>query len=120
AALALYAIVSGLAGAVVVGPIYGTLTGHLFTLWGIGALIVFAAAAATVAFQVLLGIIGIGLAILVFVIVGNPSAGGPYPGPLLPAFWRVLGPLIPTGAGTTAVRNTVYFAGNATGGALLT
>nr|WP_232384072.1 DUF3533 domain-containing protein [Actinomadura violacea] len=117
-ALALYSIVSGLGGAIIAGPILGALNGHFWALWGIGALVVMAAAATTVAFQILLGMIGIGVAILVFVVLGNPSAGGAYPMTLLPAFWRAIGDWLPTGAGTTAVRNTVYFSGHATAQAL--
>ena len=79
----------------------------------LGALVVFAAAATTVAFQVLWGVIGIGVTILLFVVMGNPSAGGSYPATLLPPFWRTVGQWLPPGAGTTAVRNTVYFSGNA-------
>jgi hypothetical protein len=113
-----YAVVSGLGGAILVGPVLGTLTGHFSALWAIGSLVVFAAAATTMALQILLGTAGIGVAILVFVVLGNPSAGGPYPSMLLPPFWRVIGPALPPGAGTTIVRNTVYFDGSATSGPL--
>ncbi|MDH6522307.1 DUF3533 domain-containing protein [Streptomyces sp. SAI-090] len=118
--LAVYAAVSGLGGALIADPWLDALPGHFAALWGIGALVVFASAAATMALQVLFGIAGIGAAIGLFVVLGNPSAGGPYPGPLLPSFWRAIGQLLPPGAGTTAVRNTMYFSGNATTGALLT
>ncbi|MFD8229266.1 DUF3533 domain-containing protein [Streptomyces massasporeus] len=111
--LALYAIVSGLGGAIIAGPVLGALEGHFAKLWSLGALIVFASAATTVAFQVLWGIIGIGMTVLLFVIIGNPSAGGAYPSVLLPTFWRTIGQWLPPGAGTTTVRNTVYFSGNA-------
>ncbi|WP_131738812.1 DUF3533 domain-containing protein [Actinomadura roseirufa] len=114
AALALYAVVSGLGGALIAGPVFGALTGHFLALWGIGALVVFAAAAATAALQILFGMIGIGVAILLFVVLGNPSAGGAYPKALLPAFWRAIGDWLPTGAATTAVRNVVYFSGHDT------
>ena len=73
-----YAIVSGLAGAIVVGPVLGALTGHLIALWWLGTLLVFAVGAVTLAFQTLFGVIGIGITILFFVILGNPSAGGAY------------------------------------------
>lgn len=119
AALALYAIAAGLAGAVVIGPVLGALPGSLFALWGVGALIVFAVGATTLAFQGLLGIIGIGLAILVVVVLGNPSAGGAYPYPLLPPFWRAIGPALPPGAGTWAARSVAYFRGNAMTGPML-
>ncbi|MEU4827913.1 hypothetical protein AB0H37_39155 [Actinomadura sp. NPDC023710] len=117
-ALALYSVVSGLGGALIAGPLLGALPGHFFPVWGIGALVVFAAAAATAALQTLFGLVGIGLAILLFVVLGNPSAGGAYPVALLPPFWRAIGGWLPTGAATTAVRNTVYFSGNATAHAL--
>ncbi|KAA6222753.1 ABC transporter permease [Streptomyces albofaciens JCM 4342] len=118
-ALAVYSVLTGLAGAVVIGPILGALPGSLYGLWGLGALIVFAVGATTFAFQAIAGIIGIGLTILVVVIAGNPSAGGAYPYPLLPDFWRAIGPALPPGAGTWASRSIAYFHGNAVTGPLL-
>lgn len=111
-ALLLYAIVSGLAGVIVVGPVLGALTGHFLALWGLGTLLVLAAATVTMAFEVLFGIIGIGITVLVFVVLGNPSAGGAYQPALLPTFWREIGLLLPNGAGTDAVRRIVYLGGN--------
>lgn len=119
AALAVYSVLTGLAGAVVIGPILGALPGSLYGLWGLGALIVFAVGATTFAFQAIAGIIGIGLTILVVVIAGNPSAGGAYPYPLLPDFWRAIGPALPPGAGTWVSRSIAYFHGNAVTGPLL-
>ena len=71
-----YAIISGFGGAFIVDQVLGALTGHFMALWGLGALLVAAAAAVTMAFQVMFGVVGIGIAVLVFVILGNPSAGG--------------------------------------------
>jgi hypothetical protein len=68
----------------------------------------------TVAVQSLLGIMGGGVAILLFVVLGNPASGGPAATPPLPGFWRMIGPYLPTGAGTDLVRNIAYFDGNAT------
>jgi hypothetical protein len=111
AAIALYAAVTGLGGALIVGPWLHALPAHTLGLWGLGALVVFAAGAFTTALMVIAGTIGIGLAILVFVVLGNPSAGGAYAWPLLPGFWREIGPWLPTGAGTSAVRGIAYFGG---------
>jgi hypothetical protein len=108
-ALALYAIASGIGGAVLVGPVFGALTGHAVEVAALGALVVFAAGSFTVALQALTGVIGIGLTVLIFVVLGNPSAGGAYPYPLLPPFWRAIGPWLPPGAGTSALRGIVYF-----------
>lgn len=110
--LALYSVLSGIGGAVIVGPILGALPGSIPALWGLGALVVFAVGAATLALQSVFGIVGIGLAILLIVVAGNPSAGGAFPLPMLPPFWKAIGPALPPGAGTWAARSIAYFKGN--------
>ncbi|WP_328882628.1 ABC transporter permease [Streptomyces sp. NBC_00299] len=117
--MALVAIAAGLGGALIIGPILGALPGSLVALWGVGALITFAVGAATLAFQAIFGMAGIGLAILIVVILGNPSAGGALPLPLLPPFWKDIGPALPPGAGTWATRSIAYFKGNDTTASLL-
>lgn len=111
-----YAVLSGLGGALIVDQWLGALTGSFWSLWGLGALLVLSAATVTMAFQTLFGTIGIGLTVLLFVVLGNPSAGGAYQSQLLPAFWRHVGGWIPNGAGTDAVRRFVYFGGHGVAG----
>ncbi|MFF2025713.1 DUF3533 domain-containing protein [Streptomyces sp. NPDC058171] len=118
-ALALASLAGGIGGAVIVGPILGALPGSTVALWGLGALVTFAVGAATLALQGLTGIVGIGLAILIVVIAGNPSAGGAFPLPMLPPFWQAIGPALPPGAGTWVSRSIAYFHGNAVTGPLL-
>jgi len=108
-ALVPYCLASGLGGALIVGPVLSALRGHTLALWLLGSLVVYAAASVTVAFEVLAGVVGIGLAVAVFVILGNPSAGGAYQAPLLPGFWRAINPALPNGAAVTALRQIVYF-----------
>jgi hypothetical protein len=108
-AIAVYAAITSLLGTLIVGPWLHALPTDILGLWGIGVLVIFAAGAFTTALMTLAGIIGIGLAILLFVVAGNPSAGGAYGWQLLPAFWRAIGPWLPPGAGTDAVRSAVYF-----------
>jgi hypothetical protein len=114
-----YAILSGLGGVLVVDSILGALRGHFVALWWLGALLVVSAATVTMAFQVMFGVLGIGLTVLVFVVLGNPSAGGAYPPELLPPFWRALSGAIPNGAGTAAVRKIVYFGAHGIAGNVL-
>ncbi|RNI23317.1 DUF3533 domain-containing protein [Flexivirga caeni] len=114
-----YSIVSGLAGALIVDQWLSALTGHFAALWGVGTLLVLSSAVITLFMDALVGTVGIGVTILIFVVLGNPSAGGPYQYDLLPAFWRTIGPFIPNGAGTTAVRDIVYFGGRGIGGPML-
>jgi hypothetical protein len=104
-----YAVISGLGAAIIVGPILGALNGHLLAIAALGALIVYCAAVVTMAFQALFGTLGVALTLILFVVLGNPSAGGAYPAPLLPGFWRVISPALPNGAGVEAVRRIVYF-----------
>ncbi|MFB7517023.1 DUF3533 domain-containing protein [Streptomyces sp. NPDC056144] len=110
--LALYSALGGLGGAIIVGPILNALPGSIAALWGLGTLVVFAVGAATLALQSVFGIVGIGLAILLIVVAGNPSAGGAFPLPMLPPFWKAIGPALPPGAGTWAARSIAYFKGN--------
>ncbi|MEO3841623.1 DUF3533 domain-containing protein [Streptomyces sp. B22F1] len=117
--LVLYAIALGVLGAVVIGPVLGALPGSVLGLAALGALLVCAAGATTFAFQGMLGILGVGMTVLVIVIAGNPSAGGPYPYPLLPPFWREIGPALIPGAGTWTARSIAYFDGRAMTGSLL-
>ncbi|MFH9738787.1 DUF3533 domain-containing protein [Streptomyces roseolus] len=110
--MTLVSLVGGLGGALIVGPILGAVPGSVWALWGLGALTVFAVGATTLALQELFGITGVGLAILLIVIAGNPSAGGALPLPMLPPFWQAIGPALPPGAGTWAARSISYFDGN--------
>ncbi len=111
-ALLPYAALSGLGGAIIADPALGALTGCFLQLWGLGALVVFTAGAVTIALQALFGVLGIGLAVVIFVVLGNPSSGGAYQPHMIPPFWTDIGPWLPAGAGVSAVRNTVYFDGN--------
>ncbi|MFD9241886.1 DUF3533 domain-containing protein [Streptomyces sp. NPDC059556] len=117
--LAVYSVLGGLGGAVIVGPVLGALPGSVAALWGLGTLVVFAVGAATLALQSVFGIVGIGLAILLIVVAGNPSAGGAFPLPMLPPFWNAIGPALPPGAGTWAARSIAYFKGNDMTGSML-
>ncbi|MFC6152181.1 ABC transporter permease [Nocardioides yefusunii] len=114
-----YAVASGLLGAVVVGPLIGALEGHFWAVAGVGMLLVLSSATVTMALEVLAGTIGIGITVLLFVVLGNPSAGGAYQTELLPGLWRGVGQWLPNGAGTTALRDIVYFDGNGASGPIL-
>lgn len=118
-ALLVYAAAAGAGGAALDKAIIASPDGHFAALWGFGTLLVFAVAAFTMALEVVGGVVGIGVAIIIFVVLGNPSAGGAYPGPLLPGFWAAIGPWLPPGAGVSAVRGITYFSDHAITGPVL-
>ncbi len=109
--LALYSIAAGIGGAIIVKPVLDALPGPFWAMSAVGALVVFAVGAFTMALQCLFDIIGIGVAVLLFVVLGNPSAGGVFPPPMMPPFWRAIGAWFPNGAGTDATRSIAYFDG---------
>src|ERR1700736_1634882 len=111
-ATAPYALASGLGGAAIAEPVLHALNNHFMQIAGIGVLVTLSAATVTIALQTLFGVIGIGLTVGVFVILGNPSAGGAYQAPLRPPFWRAISGYLPNGAGTDAIRRIVYFDGH--------
>lgn len=109
--MTLHSTAGGIGSAIIIGPIFGALPGSVWALSGLGALVVFAVGMITLALQALTGIAGIGLAVLIIVIAGNPSAGGTFPLPMLPDFWQAIGPALPPGAGTWVARSIAYFRG---------
>lgn len=111
-AVAVYAVVSSISAILIVEHVFGALTGHFWGLVGFGSLLVFAICVFTMALQALTGVIGIGIAMFLFVVLGSPSAGGAYPGPLLPSPWREIGPFLAPGAGTSGMRGISYFGGS--------
>ena len=111
-ALLLFSLAAGLGGALIAGPILNALPGKILALWGVGTMVVFGVGAVTMALECFFDVIGIGVAVLLFVILGNPSAGGVFPPPLMPPFWRAIGPWLPNGAGTDLNRSIAYFHGS--------
>ncbi len=118
--LVVVAAIGALATYLLAGPILGGIpSGHFLELWGIFTFLMLAVAFAAAGLQTLFGTIGTLIVIIVFVVFGAPAAGGSVARPFLPSFWGTIGPFLPPGAGTTAVRNTIYFDGNGIGKSLI-
>jgi len=114
--LAGYAVISGLLGALLIGPVMGVVSGYSLSLAGAGMLLVFAAAAATAGLQAALGLPGTLIAILGMVVFGDPTAGTSIATPLLASPWNVIGQGLPPSAALSAARGVVYLGGaNLTG-----
>ncbi|MFC9514713.1 hypothetical protein ACFTSD_03210 [Nocardiaceae bacterium NPDC056970] len=104
-----YSVVSGALGALITTHGLGTFAGHWFPLWILGAGVVFATGLFTLGLRAAVGILAVPLAIAVFVVLGNPSAGGAFGANVIPSFYAAIGKWITPGAGTEGVRSIVYF-----------
>ena len=112
-ALAGTAVGGGLLVTALVGPLLGLLPGPHLALAGVAALIVLAMALPATGLVRLLGPHRLAPAALLFLLIGNAGSGNGSAPELLPGFWRAVGPLLPSGAGGTALRNVAYFDGAA-------
>lgn len=104
-----YAVTSGALGAVITTHVLGTFAGHWFALWLLGTGVVFGTGLFTLGLRAAVGILAVPLAIAVFVVLGNPSAGGAFGANVIPSFYAAIGQWITPGAGTEGVRSIVYF-----------
>jgi hypothetical protein len=108
-----FAALLGIVEVAVADGLTGALIGHAVALAGMGMLTALAFGAAVTALGRVLGAVGIGLSTLTFLIAGIPSSGGPFGVSFLPAFYRVVGPVLPLTNAATVARNISYFHGHA-------
>ncbi|WP_072803005.1 hypothetical protein [Rhodococcoides yunnanense] len=110
-----YAVLSGALGAFITTHVLGTFAGHWFPLWLLGTGVVLATSVFTLGLRAAIGVAAVPIAIIVFVILGNPSAGGAFGPNVLPEFYAAVGRWITPGIGTEGVRSIVYFSGTGLG-----
>ncbi|KQU56530.1 hypothetical protein ASG84_20440 [Rhodococcus sp. Leaf278] len=113
--LAVYALASGALGAFLTTHVLGTFAGHWFPLTLLGTGVVFATGLVTMGLRALIGVAAVPAAIVLFVILGNPSAGGAFGAEVLPSLYASIGRWITPGIGTEGVRSIVYFSGTGLG-----
>jgi hypothetical protein len=119
-ALVILAAGAGLLTALVTTVVVGAFSGPFLAIWGVATLFILAMVMPIAAFQVLLGLPGTAVGLVVFVVVGDPSAGGSTAPQLLPSPWRDISQGLPPGAAVTAMRDVVYFQGYGATRALIT
>jgi hypothetical protein len=105
-------VCAGLITALVTNVLVGAFSAHFFEVWGVATLFVLAIGMPIAAFQVIFGIAGTAIGVLLFLVIGNPASGGSSAPELLPGFWRTLSQILPPGAAVTAMRDVVYFHGH--------
>lgn len=116
----LYAAILAAAFVAVTDAGFGALVGHpgwlLLILWAYGAAVSLAIAGLATLFGRPTAL----TVIVLIVMLGNTSCGGPVGRPLLDAPFSTLTPVVPQGAGLDLLRGALYFRGNGVGGGAIT
>jgi hypothetical protein len=108
----------GAAATAIVQGWLGVIEGGILLNAGVLALIVLAIAATVTGLARLFGTAGIGVAVLLFVLIGNPWSGVSSAPEVLPEPLGAIGQLLPPGAGGELLRGVAFFDGAGTAGAL--
>ena len=109
AAIAIYAAIVAAVATVVADPLIGALVGVPWGLFGIGALLAFAAAVMAAATARWIGGVGYLVLFLLFIPVGISSSGTTLGPNMITSWYADLGRALPAGSALPAVQNTVYF-----------
>ena len=107
-------VFSGLVGvlaSVLAGPVLGALPGHFVSLAVTLALLSAATALATKALAAWFGPIGVPIATVLLITVGNSTSGATIGVDLLPGFARVFSEILPPGAAIRSITDLSYFGG---------
>lgn len=94
---------------------FGVLPGRLFALTTVSAGIVLTIGLVVMGMLRALGFPGVGIAALLFFPIGLLASGGPSGPRFVPEWYAGIGRFLPVGAGSDAVRDTVFFDGAALG-----
>ncbi|MGW7238124.1 hypothetical protein [Streptomyces sp. NPDC054804] len=107
-----FAAASGLVAAAIAGPILGAVPASFLPLAFVLALLAAAAAFTTKMLATYIGPLGIPLATLLLLTVGNSTSGATIGTNLLPGGARALSELLPPGAAVRAIADLSYFQGS--------
>ncbi|MGW5253519.1 ABC transporter permease [Streptomyces sp. NPDC004012] len=107
--LALFAVVGGLATALIASTGFDAIRGSFLAIAGLVALMAGAMGAATVLLIRVFGAIGVPLAAIVMLVTGNVTSGGVLPPKFLPGWLEPLASVMPMGVGVRALGGLAYF-----------
>jgi hypothetical protein len=117
--VSVFAVLAGLVGAATMHWL-GLITGDYIAAAGAIALLSLAVSATVTGLAAVLGPPGIGLAVVLVFLFGNPISGVAGAPELLPQPWGEIGQSLPPGAGASLLRSAAFFDGAGAGAPLLT
>ncbi|MGW3445406.1 hypothetical protein [Streptomyces sp. NPDC001076] len=107
--LALFAVVGGLAATLIASTAFGAISGPFLGIAGLVTLMAGAVAAATVLLIRIFGPVGVPLASIFMLVMGNATSGGVLPPEFLPGWLKPLASVMPAGVGVRALDGIACF-----------
>jgi len=111
-ALSVLSAMAGLGSYLIAQGFLGALPDQPFATWAGLSLTILAISASTSGLIALVGPLGLALAAVLMVFVGNPFSGVTSAPELLPDWVRLIGQWLPPGAGANLLRSSAYFGGD--------
>ena len=116
----LFSVLLGVVLTFIADAVFGAAVGHPWTVIGVTVLLSLAIVTATSALTRLIGNMGVALAGLLFIVLGNATSGGALNWHFLPGGWRWISQKMPTGAAVASLQDLLYFDKHHLGTAVLT
>ncbi|MFE0516927.1 ABC transporter permease [Streptomyces sp. NPDC058964] len=107
--LALFALLGGLATALIACTAFGAIPGSFLGVAGLVTLMAGAVAAASVLLIRVFGPVGVPLGSIFLLVMGNATSGGVLPPDFLPGWLKPLASVMPAGVGVRALDGLAYF-----------
>ncbi|MDX3073127.1 ABC transporter permease [Streptomyces sp. NPDC088354] len=107
--LTLFAVVGGVATALIACTAFGAIPGSFLGIMGVVTLMAGAVAAATIMLIRTFGPIGVLLGSIFMLVMGNATSGGVLPPDFLPGWLEPLASVMPAGVGVRALDGLAYF-----------
>lgn len=107
--LTIFAVVGGLATALIARTVFDAIPASFVALAGVIALMAGAVAAGTVLLIRIFGPLGVPLGSIFMLVMGNATSGGVLPPSFLPGWLQPLASVMPAGVGVRAINGLAYF-----------
>ncbi|MBW8699875.1 hypothetical protein MBT84_09745 [Streptomyces sp. MBT84] len=117
--LGIFAVVGGLATALIAATIFDAIPGSFLSLVGVITLMAGAVAAGTVLLIRVFGPVGVPLGSIFMLVMGNATSGGVLPPSFLPGWLQPLASVMPAGVGVRAINGLAYFHDDGVGSAVV-
>ncbi len=117
--LLVFGVLGGLLSMAIIQGWLSVVPGSYLVLSSVAGLVSVTVAGSVVGFGALFGRLGIGLAALTMLLLGNPLSAATSAPELLPQPWGEIGQLLPPGAAASLLRSVAFFDGAAAAGPLI-